>query len=228
MATSEETLIAYRQKRNGAKKATKHRARLAPRVTGTVEPQHPAQRLTPRRLAAVAVVAVVVGVVVWLLVRGGGTSNTTPTTTAATTTASVTPLGPVAATQTSLVTFAKALKRPIYWAGPVPGDTYEFTETSAGNIYVRYLPKGVRVGDPRAAFRVVATYPYPGALAALSALAGTKGVPLKGGGLVLPSAGYAKSVHMAYPGVAYEIEVFDPVAGKARAIAVSGQVRPIR
>ena len=33
---------------------------------------------------------------------------------------------------------------------------------------------------------------------------------------------------MAYPGVAYEIEVFDPVPGQARAIAVSGQVQPIR
>jgi hypothetical protein len=195
-------------------------------VTGTAQPQGQAQRLTPLRLAAVALVAVVVAVGVWLIVRGGGSSNSPAATTA--TTASVTPLGPVAVTQSSLVTFSKALKRPIYWAGPVAGDTYEFTETSAGNIYVRYLPKGVRIGDPRAAFRVVATYPYPGALAALSGLAGTKGVQLKGGGLVLPSAGYAKSVHLAYPGVAYEIEVFDPVAGKARAIAVSGQVQPIR
>ena len=196
-------------------------------MTGTAPPQRPAQRLTPRRIAAVAVVAVVVAVVVWLIVRGGGTPSSAPTTTATTTT-SVTPLGPVAATRASLVTFAQALKRPIYWAGPVAGDTYEFTETSAGNIYVRYLPKGVRVGDPRAAFRVVATYPYPNALAALSGLAGTKGIPLKGGGLVLPSAGYAKSVHMAYPGIPYEIEVFDPVPGKARAIALSGQVQPIR
>lgn len=197
-------------------------------MTGTAQPQGQAQRLTPLRLAAVAVVAVVVAVGVWLIVRGGGSSNNATTTTTAATTASATPLGPVAATPASLVTFSKALKRPIYWAGPVAGDTYEFTETSAGNIYVRYLPKGVRIGDPRAAFRVVATYPYPGALAALSALAGPKGVQLKGGGLALPSAGYAKSVHIAYPGVAYEIEVFDPVPGKARAIAVSGQVRPIR
>ena len=197
-------------------------------MTGTAPFQGQAQRLTPRLLAAAAVVAVVVAVVVWLIVRGGGSSNNTPATTATTTTASVTPLGPVAATQSALVTFSKALKRPIYWAGPVPGDTYEFTETTAGNIYVRYLPKGVRVGDPRAAFRVIATYPYPGALAALSALAGTKGVPLQGGGLALPSTGNPKSVHMAYPGVAYEIEVFDPVPGQARAIAVSGQVQPIR
>jgi hypothetical protein len=200
-------------------------------MTETAQPEGPAQRrvpLTPRRLAAAALVAVVVAVVVWLLVRGGGTSNSSPPTTASATTISVTPLGPVAATESTLLTFSKALKRPIYWAGPIPGDTYEFTETSAGNIYVRYLPKGVRIGDPRAAFRVIATYPYPGALAALDALGRKTGVRLLDGGIVVPSAGYPKSVHMAYPGVAYEIEVFDPVPGHARAIALSGQVQPIR
>jgi len=200
-------------------------------MTEPAQPEGQAQRrvpLTPRRLAAVAVAAVAVAVVVWLAVRGGGTSSSPPSpTTATSTTSFVTPLGPVAATPSALVTFSKALKRPIYWAGPIPGDTYEFTETRAGNIYVRYLPKGVRVGDPRAAFRVIATYPYPGALAALTALAGKKGQRLPGGGLLLPSAGYPKSVHVAYPGVAYEIEVFDPVPGQAHAIALSGQVKPI-
>jgi hypothetical protein len=202
-------------------------------MTETPQPEGPAKRrvaLTPRLLAAVAAAAVAIAVVAWLVVRGGGTTNnaSTTTTTATTTTSSVTPLGPVAATQATLVTFAEALKRPIYWAGPVPGDTYEFTETTAGNIYVRYLPKGVKVGDPRAAFRVVGTYPYANALAALEGIAGKNGLHLPGGGLVVPSAGYPKSVHMAYPGVAYEIEVFDPVPGHARAIALSGQVTPIR
>jgi hypothetical protein len=201
-------------------------------MTETPQPEEPAPRrvaLTPRLLAAVAAVAIAVGVVAWLIVRGGGTTKSpTTTTSAVTTTSSVTPLGPVAATQATLVTFAEALKRPIYWAGPVPGDTYEFTETTAGNIYVRYLPKGVKVGDPRAAFRVVGTYPYANALAALEGIAGKSGQHLPGGGIVVPSAGYPKSVHMAYPGVAYEIEVFDPVPGHARAIALSGQVQPIR
>lgn len=201
-------------------------------MTETPQPEGPAQRrvaLTPRLLAAVAVVAIAVAVVAWLIVRGGGTTKSSTTTTSAvTTTSPVTPLGPVAATQATLVTFARALKRPIYWAGPVPGDTYEFTETTAGNIYVRYLPKGVKVGDPRASFRVVGTYPYANALAALEGIAGKSGLRLPGGGILVPSAGYPKSVHMAYPGVAYEIEVFDPVPGHARAIALSGQVKPIR
>ncbi len=188
--------------------------------------------MTPRRLAVVAVaaIAVAVALLVWLIVRGGGTSsNATTTATARTsTTLSVTPLGPVAATPASLATFAAALKRPIYWAGPIPGDTYEFTETNTGNIFVRYLPKGVRVGDPRPAFRVIATYPYPGALAGLAAVAGTTGQHLPGGGLMVPSARYPKSVHVAYPNSAYEIEVFDPVPGQARALVLAGQVQPIR
>jgi len=202
------------------------------RMTGIDQPTGPAQwrgQLTPRRLAVVAVAALAVALLVWLIARGGGTSSSAnSTTTATSTTLSVTPLGPVAATPAALATFAKALKRPIYWAGPIPGDTYEFTETSTGNIFVRYLPKGVRVGDRRAAFRVIATYPYPGALAGLAAVAGTTGRRLPGGGLMVPSARYPKSVHMAYPGSAYEIEVFDPVPGQATAIALSGQVRPIR
>jgi hypothetical protein len=180
-------------------------------MTGIDQPTGPAQwrgQLTPRRIAVVAVAAIAVALLGWLIARGGGTSSS--------------------ATPATLVTFAKALKRPIYWAGPIPGDTYEFTETSTGNIFVRYLPKGVRVGDPRAAFRVIATYPYPGAVAGLAAVAGKTGRRLPGGGLMVPSARYPKSVHMAYPGSAYEIEVFDPVPGQASAIALSGQVRPIR
>lgn len=204
-------------------------------MTETEQPTGPSQprgQLTPRRLAVVAVAAIAVALLVWLIVRGGGgtsssASSTPAATTATSTTLSVTPLGPVAVTPATLATFSKALKRPIYWMGPIPGDTYEFTETSTGNIFVRYLPKGVRVGDPRAAFRVIATYPYPGALAGLTAVAGKTGRRLPGGGLMVSSARYPKSVHLAYPGGAYEIEVFDPVPGQARAIALSGQVRPI-
>jgi hypothetical protein len=201
-------------------------------MTETAQPDELSQQqhalLTPRRLAAAIGVAIAVALLVWLVARGGGSTTSARTTTATTTTRSVTPLGPVAATPATLATFAKALKRPIYWAGPLPGDTYEFTETSDGNIYVRYLPKGVRVGDPRAAFRVIATYPYPDALARLRTLAGSTGVPVSGGGLLVPSARYPKSVHMAYPGSAFEIEVFDPVGGLARTIALSGRIRPIR
>jgi hypothetical protein len=183
--------------------------------------------LTSRRLASALglLIAAAAGVGVWLLVRDSGPSTTSATTATAN---SVTPLGPVAATPATLLTYVKALGRPIYWAGPLTGYTYEFTETSAGNVYVRYLPKGVRVGDPRAAFRVIGTYPYVDALQALQAVAKGTGEKLNGGGLMVGSAGHPKSVHIAYPGLDYEIEVYDPRPGQARALVLSGRVTPVR
>ena len=180
-----------------------------------------------RRLAGAlgVLLAAAAGVGVWLLVRDSKPS-TSATTTAATT--SVTPLGPVAATPASLLTYAKALGRPIYWAGPLPGYTYEFTETSSGNVFVRYLPKGVRIGDPRAAFRVIGTYPYVGALKALQAVAKGTGENLSGGGLLVRDSGHPKSVHIAYPGLDYEIEIYDPRPGRARMLVLSGKVTPVQ
>jgi hypothetical protein len=191
-------------------------------------PSPPGRRSkTPRIVAAVVAVAVVAGVIVWLIARGGGTSTPPASTSTTTTTTSVTPLGPVVATRSALVAFSAALHRPVYWMGPLAGYRYEFTETTSGDIYVRYLPKGVRVGDPRAAFRIIATDPFPGALAALRAVAKGKGRLLKGGAIVVASVGHPKSMHIAYPGVGYEIEVYDPTPGGARTIALSGRVRPV-
>ena len=185
------------------------------------------ERVTSRRLAAALglLLAAAAGVGVWLLVRDSSPSTSTASTT---TTSSVTPLGPVAASPATLLTYVKALGRPIYWEGPLPGYTVEFTETSSGNVYVRYLPKSVRIGDKRAAFRVIGTYPYLGALRALQAVAKSGGTKLSGGGLLVESAGNTKSVHIAYPGIDYEIEIYDPRPGRARTLALSGKVTPVR
>ena len=32
--------------------------------------------------------------------------------------------------------------------------TYELQQTSSGRFYVRYLPRGVAIGDPRQDFRI--------------------------------------------------------------------------
>jgi hypothetical protein len=184
-------------------------------------------RLTPWRLVGIALLAVVlVAVAVVIIVRGTG-GKSSPSATTSTTAATVTPIGPVAMSSAALLAFAQGLGRPIYWIGPAPGFTYEFTRTSAGNVFVRYLPKGVQVGDRRPAFTTVGTYPYPGALAALKAVPKAKTVNVAGGGVLVSTASDPRSVHLAYPGVDYQIEVYDPVAGRARVIALSGRVRPI-
>ena len=195
-------------------------------MTETPPPMGPAQRrgrLT-RQAAGVAVLLLAAGAGVglsFLFFHDSGSSSTT------TRTATVTPIGPIAATPETLSAFGKALGRPIYWAGAIPGDRYEFTETSSGNIFVRYLPQGVAVGDKRASFLVIGTYPYRSALKALQAVAKGKGVALQGGGLAFASPGHPESVHLAYPGLDYQIEVYDPVPNRARALALSGGVKPI-
>ena len=182
--------------------------------------------MTSRRLAGALglLIAAAAGTGLWLLIR----DSTPSTSTATTATISVAPLGPVAATPATLATYVKALGRPIYWAGPKPGYTYEFTETSTGNVFVRYLPKGVRIGDKRAAFLVVGTYPYAGALNALQAVGKRTVEKLSGGGVLVKSAGHPKSVHIAYPGLDYEIEVYDPQPGRARTLVLSGRITALR
>lgn len=134
--------------------------------------------------------------------------------------------GPVAVTVAGLERLEGTIGHPIYWAGPKKGYRYELTRRSDGTILVRYLPRGVVPGGP-GDFMIIATYPYPNALAALQRVANGKGIEVPGGGLALVHEGYAKSVHLAYPGVDYQVEVYDPSPRIARRVAVSGQVRPV-
>jgi hypothetical protein len=188
--------------------------------------EHPG-RLTGWRLVGIALLIVVLLAVAGVLIARAVGGKSSPSATTSTTTAA-TPIGPVGMSSAALLAFAQGLGRPIYWIGPFTGFTYELTRTSSGNVFVRYLPRGVRVGDKRAAFTVVGTYPYPGALAALKAVPNSKAVALAGGGVLVSTTADPRSVHLAYPGVDYQIEVYDPVAGRARVIALSGRVRPVR
>src|SRR5579871_2816094 len=61
-------------------------------------------------------------------------------------------IGPVALSSEQLRAKAMALATPIYWAGPVFSDRYEFTRLRSDQVYVRYLPWGVRSGAPGARF----------------------------------------------------------------------------
>lgn len=178
------------------------------------------------RLGAVIALAVAAGFIAWLVLRGG--NNSTPPlgkTTAAQ--GSLPGAGPVAMSRAGLKKLQAALNHPIYWAGPKKGYTYEVTQRRDGTIYVRYLPAGVRVGDPRGAFLIIVTYPYANALLALERVENGKGIRVPRGGLALVHKGYRQSVHLAYPNVDYQIEVFDPSPRVARRVAASGQVRSV-
>jgi hypothetical protein len=136
---------------------------------------------------------------------------------------------PVGASLADLESLVSSIGHPIYWAGPKAGYTYELTQTSNGNVYVRYLPRGVKVGAAKEYLTVV-TYPFPHALNALrQTLKANEGgvTKLTGGGLAVVDKSYPQSVHLAYPGAAYQVEVFDPSPAHARQVATSGDVQPV-
>lgn len=135
----------------------------------------------------------------------------------------------VAVSAKGLRTVATTLGHPVYWLGAKPGFTYELTQTVTGNVFVRYLPPRVRVGADKT-YLTVATYPFQGAFAAIQKLATGKAavsIKLSSGGLAVVDAQYPKSIHLAYPGVNYEVEVFDPSPAQTRQVVASGQVQPV-
>jgi hypothetical protein len=194
------------------------------------EANRPVSRVRSVRLGAVVAVALAAGFLVWLLVGRGGSSSPRATTAAATTTTTaVTPILEAASLQT-LKTLPAFAGHQVYWAGPRRATTYELTRTSDGRIYIRYLPKGVKVGDRRADFLIVGTYPVPNAYRAIQTAAKEQGATtfgIGGGGLAVLNRSAPHNVYFAYPRSAYQVEVFDPHTGVARRLVASGSIRPL-
>jgi hypothetical protein len=119
---------------------------------------------------------------------------------------------------------------PVFWAGPRAGLQYELSQTSDGRIYVRYLPPDVEVGDPRAGYLTVGTYPAEDALAATRRLGEKEGSvvqDLLGGGIAAYDEDTPTSVYVAFPGINRQIEIYDPSPKEARLLAFSGSIMPI-
>ena len=59
--------------------------------------------------------------------------------------------------------FDLAIFAPVFWAGPRSKARLEFTQTTDGRTYVRYLTGSAQAGVRRADYIAVATYPQPDA-----------------------------------------------------------------
>ena len=175
------------------------------------------------RLGGIVAIAIAAGFVVWLFVDSrDDTSSSTQATATGTTFG-----GPAALSESELEDLSTTLQQPIYWAGTKDGYTYEVTRTTDGRVYVRYLPPGTEVGDSGANHLIVVTYPFAKAYRAVRAVAGGNGIKLPGGGLALVDKGHPKSVHLAFRGVNYQVEVYDPVPSTSLSVAASGDVLPV-
>lgn len=172
-------------------------------------------RIPHLRLGAVIALAIAAGLVAWLLVSGNGHSKTAKRAPAR------------GASIQALLTLARSVGHPVYWAGPKPGYTYELTQTTDRRIYIRYLPAGVPVGVNRPQYLAVGTYPLNNAVAAVRTIAKRPGaslVPVGGGGIAAVDPKHSTSIYVAYPGSNFEIEVFDPSPTRARQVVSSGQL----
>jgi hypothetical protein len=170
------------------------------------------------RLAAVLVLAAAAVFVGWRVVKGDDDDGSATKKTVA------------AASVKDLESLPASLGHPVYWAGTKAGFTYELTKTPEGNVYIRYLPTGVEVGDKRPGFLTVGTYPYPQALATAQSQAKRRGAfsrSIAGHGIAYSLPKKQKSVYFAYPRLDYLYEVYDPTPLRARRLVLSGRVRPI-
>jgi hypothetical protein len=158
-------------------------------------------------------------VVVWLLASGGG-SKAKP----------VANGRPTIVSQAQLVHFAGTLDYPVYWAGPKPGFSYELTAAD-GRVWVRYLPAGVKAGDPRPNFLVVGTYKQADAFSGLRRAAkqhDSVSEHISDGGLMVYNSARPTSVYFSYPGVKYQVEVYAPSPETARSLVTVGKTTVVR
>jgi hypothetical protein len=172
------------------------------------------------RIGASVALAVLVGVVVWLIVKDNHEAGKLDVPSASSS----------AATLNTVRTLPGELGHDVYWAGPDSTATYELTQVGQ-NLFIRYLPAGVDVGDPRPDFLTVGTYPVPNAYEVLARQAKRRGGHLRRaarGGIAVWSDARPQSVYLAYPGPGLQVEIYDTSATRARRLAITGAVKPIR
>lgn len=130
-----------------------------------------------------------------------------------------------------LVKRAQSSKVDVYWIGPRSGVGYELTISRSGRAFVRYLPDGVKPGDPRPNFLTVGTYPLSSGTSALRR-AGRQDdaqlIRLPGGALVYMNRRQPTSAYVARPGWKYQVEVYHPKPGEAMRLVLVGDVRQIK
>ena len=132
-------------------------------------------------------------------------------------------------TTQALAAVAAAAGHDVYGIVTPAGATPEVTRAASGEVWVRYLI-GARLGDPRADYLTIGTYPRADALAAAKAAARGKqarSMELPDGGVMLWSIERPESVYAASPGSDLLVEVYSPDPARARALLSGGLVVPL-
>ena len=131
--------------------------------------------------------------------------------------------GGVALSESDLIDVVSKLGETVYWAGPMRGAKYTINAQNVGAIYVRYLPNSKGISDTSPKYRVIATYKennaYDATLAAGNQANGVSFAKEDGAGVVYYNKNTPTNVYLAYKALPFQIEVFDPAAETALAMA---------
>lgn len=124
-----------------------------------------------------------------------------------------------------------AVGHDVYGVVAPAGSRPEVTRGADGEVWVRYLSGDAKLGDKRAEYLTIGTYPRADALAAAKAAAEgdeQRSAELPDGGVMLWSVERPESVYAASPGSDLLVEVYSPDAERARALVTDGAVAPLR
>lgn len=122
---------------------------------------------------------------------------------------------------------AAGSEAPIYWAGAQDDAELELSQPDTARTFVRYLTGGAEAGDPGGDFLTVGTYADDDPVGTLKRQGKEPGgvlVSAPGNATVYFSRNNPHSVYVAYPGVAAQIEVYDPDFRRALQLVESGQI----
>jgi hypothetical protein len=167
--------------------------------------------------AGVFGVAIAVALFAWLATREGGEDSTASEAESR------------IVSEAELSETAAILGQPVYWAGPVLGTELELSELGAERgVQVRYLPQGSEAGSAENVL-TIGSYPLADPAAALESVAERPGAIVRhtsDGREVVSNERQPTSVYFSSPDNSVQVEVYDPSARRAMALALSGKVEP--
>lgn len=168
-------------------------------------------------------ITVLVTAVLTALLVLGLTQQISPTLSDRTTLAAQTS-GGVCLTESELKSIIRENNIQAYWTGPIKDATYSLNSSTAGQVFIRYVPKGEECDDVRPNFRVIATYEEVDAFATTESAGTTAdGVSLLNtdGSIVYFNKNVPTNIYVAYPGINYQIEIYDPDPKEAVSLATT-------
>jgi hypothetical protein len=191
------------------------------------------------RTAAAIVVALIVfaaaAAVVWFLRSSDSSSTPEPAPGSANTTAA-SGGNTAPGIRAQVVSLAKLRElagqasHPVFWAGPRLGSRLEFTQTTDGSTFIRYLTGSAKAGVQRARYVVVATYSQPDAYARVTKIARNSNYSVRtlpDGTVAVTKPGRPQNMYLVSRGKPYQVEVFAPTVAQTRSLVLGGAITPV-